>query len=74
MNKNDNKLTLEYLKEISQNQIKIKSMKAFKNLFKNKDVVLFPCKEEEFKRESEGVLFFGCYFLSLICKSSHYQI
>ena len=50
MNENDSKLTLESLKKISQNPIKIKSMIEFQNLFKNKDIALFPCKEE-FKRE-----------------------
>ena len=54
MNKNDNKLTLESLKKISQNPIKIKSMIEFQNLFKNKDIALFPCKEErEVKKNRE---------------------
>lgn len=52
MNKN-NKLTLEHLQNILNNPIKIKSMKEFKNLFKNKDVVLFPCNKKSLKTKSE---------------------
>ena len=50
MNENDSKLTLESLQDKLKNPIKIKSMEEFQNLFKNKNIALFPCKEE-FKRE-----------------------
>lgn len=51
MNENDSKLTLESLQDKLKNPIKIKSMIEFQNLFKNKNIALFPCKEE-FKRDS----------------------
>ena len=49
-----NKLTLEYLKEITRNPIKIKSMIEFKKLFINKNIALLSCDNSKEIKQNQN--------------------